>query len=87
MFLAVQGGVVANPGTAMGIAAAKTSLTFTQAFARGVLCNWLVCMAGACCWKPCELARRRLRWGAGGLGLRVLAGNDSVNFIVCGPIH
>jgi len=46
VFLAVQGGVVANPGTAMGIASAKTSLTFAQAFARGILCNWLVCMAG-----------------------------------------
>lgn len=33
----------------MGIAYAKTSLTFAQAFARGILCNWLVCMAGACC--------------------------------------
>lgn len=48
VFLAVQGGVVSNPGTAMGIASAKTSLTFVQAFARGILCNWLVCMAGAC---------------------------------------
>lgn len=44
--MAVQGGVVANPGTAIGIASAKTSLTFVQAFTRGVLCNWLVCMAG-----------------------------------------
>ncbi|CAM9139835.1 unnamed protein product [Ectocarpus sp. 6 AP-2014] len=45
VFLAVQGGVVVNPGSAMGIATAKTSLTFVQAFARGILCNWLVCMA------------------------------------------
>lgn len=44
--MAVQGGVVANPGTAIGIASAKTSLTFVQAFTRGILCNWLVCMAG-----------------------------------------
>eukprot|EP00904_Undaria_pinnatifida_P007204 jgi/Undpi1/3613/HiC_scaffold_16.g06984.m1 len=43
--MAVQGGVVANPGTAMGIASAKTSMTFVQAFTRGILCNWLVCMA------------------------------------------
>lgn len=48
MFLAVQGGVVVNPGSAMGIATAKTSLTFVQAFVRGILCNWLVCMAGEC---------------------------------------
>lgn len=46
VFMAVQGGVVANPGTAIGIASAKTSLTFVQAFTRGILCNWLVCMAG-----------------------------------------
>lgn len=46
MFLVVKGGVVANPGTAIGIASAKTSLTFTEAFARGIMCNWLVCMAG-----------------------------------------
>lgn len=46
VFLAVQGGVVVNPGTAMGIASAKTSLTFMQAVTRGILCNWLVCMAG-----------------------------------------
>ncbi len=48
VYLAVQGGVIANPGTAMGIASAKTSLTFAQAFARGIMCNWLVCMAGGC---------------------------------------
>lgn len=46
VYMAVQGGVVANPGTAIGIASAKTSLTFVQAFTRGILCNWLVCMAG-----------------------------------------
>ncbi|CAM9104145.1 unnamed protein product [Laminaria digitata] len=45
VFMAVQGGVVANAGTAMGIASAKTSMTFVQAFTRGILCNWLVCMA------------------------------------------
>lgn len=46
VFLVVQSGIVANPGTAMGIASAKASLTFSQAFIRGVMCNWLVCMAG-----------------------------------------
>lgn len=29
----------------IGIAAAKTSLTFSEAFFRGILCNWLVCLA------------------------------------------
>ena len=40
-----QAAVVANPATAIAIAGAKTSLTFGQAFFRGILCNWLVCMA------------------------------------------
>ncbi|CAM9647771.1 unnamed protein product [Choristocarpus tenellus] len=43
--LVMAAGVVANPGTAIGIASSKTSLTFLQAFTRGILCNWLVCMA------------------------------------------
>jgi len=30
---------------AVAIAAAKVKLSFTAAFARGVLCNWLVCLA------------------------------------------
>lgn len=30
---------------ALKVAVSKTSLTFAQAFFRGVLCNWLVCMA------------------------------------------
>ena len=29
----------------INIAAAKTSLTFSEAFFRGILCNWLVCLA------------------------------------------
>ncbi len=31
--------------TALSIANAKVNLTFLQAFARGILCNWLVCLA------------------------------------------
>jgi formate/nitrite transporter len=31
--------------TALSIANGKVNLTFTQAFLRGVLCNWLVCLA------------------------------------------
>jgi formate/nitrite transporter len=30
---------------ALKVALSKTSLTFAQAFFRGILCNWLVCMA------------------------------------------
>ncbi|CAM9090339.1 unnamed protein product [Chrysoparadoxa australica] len=44
-WMAVQGGIIANPASVVGIATSKTSLTFSQAFVRGVLCNWLVCMA------------------------------------------
>lgn len=32
-------------GAAVPVAAAKTSLAFVPAFVRGILCNWLVCMA------------------------------------------
>ena len=53
VFLALQGSVIANPGFAMGVASAKTSLTFVQAFTRGIMCNWLVCMAGVCFLVPC----------------------------------
>jgi len=31
--------------TAVGIANAKVNLTFLEAFARAILCNWLVCLA------------------------------------------
>lgn len=39
------GNTLAGGGASIGVSAAKTSLTFTQAFVRGILCNWLVCMA------------------------------------------
>jgi len=34
---------------------AKTSLTFTQAFTRGVLANWMVCIVSVLpgCWRWC----------------------------------
>ncbi|CAD7705450.1 unnamed protein product [Ostreobium quekettii] len=44
VYLLVQAGTVGNP-TALSVAAAKTSLTFGQAFLRGILANWLVCLA------------------------------------------
>ena len=43
--IAVQSGIIAAPGSLIAIAGAKTALTFKQAFLRGILCNWLVCMA------------------------------------------
>jgi len=43
--LVVAGGTLATSGAPLALAAAKTSLTFKQAFVRGVLANWLVCMA------------------------------------------
>jgi len=38
-----SGGLVG--ASALGIANSKVNLTFLQAFARGILCNWLVCLA------------------------------------------
>ncbi len=38
-----NGGAVG--ATAVGIANAKVNLTFLEAFARAILCNWLVCLA------------------------------------------
>jgi len=43
--LVVLGGTLVGGGASIGVSVAKTSLTFTQAFVRGILCNWLVCMA------------------------------------------
>lgn len=43
--LVTVGGTLASSGAPMAVATAKTSLTFLQAFTRGILCNWLVCMA------------------------------------------
>jgi len=41
------GGVIAQ--RAYQIALTKTQIPFTQAFARGILCNWLVCLAVLLC--------------------------------------
>jgi formate/nitrite transporter len=45
-YLAFLGGTLGPTGGAsVAVSAAKTSLPFVQAFVRGILCNWLVCMA------------------------------------------
>lgn len=44
VLLVFQGGTLAGPAAA-ATATAKCSLTFGTAFARGIMCNWLVCMA------------------------------------------
>lgn len=44
-FLVHQSGTLGVGPAAAATAVAKTSLNFTQAFIRGILCNWLVCMA------------------------------------------
>merc|ERR1712070_862551 len=44
--LVFYGNTLAGGGASIAVSAAKTSLTFTQALVRGILCNWLVCMAG-----------------------------------------
>jgi len=43
--LVAAGGTLAASGAPVATAVAKTSLSFKQAFVRGILCNWLVCMA------------------------------------------
>ena len=40
-----QSGANANASTALGIAASKVNLTFSEALFRGIGCNWLVCLA------------------------------------------
>lgn len=47
-WLMIQTGLLQPEAVAqkvIGIAAAKTALSFKAAFVRGVLCNWLVCLA------------------------------------------
>ena len=44
-FLVSVGATLVGGGASVGIAGAKTSLPFMKAFVRGILCNWLVCMA------------------------------------------
>jgi len=39
------GGTLVGGGASVGIAAAKSGLSFKAALVRGILCNWLVCMA------------------------------------------
>ncbi|CAJ1435775.1 unnamed protein product [Effrenium voratum] len=43
--LAILSGTMAHGGATVTLAVAKTSLPFETAFVRGILCNWLVCMA------------------------------------------
>jgi len=44
-YLAFKSGTLANGPAAAAIATAKANLPFEVAFVRGILCNWLVCMA------------------------------------------
>jgi formate transporter len=44
-YLCFKSGTLGNAPASAAIAAAKCSLPFDIAFIRGVLCNWLVCMA------------------------------------------
>ena len=43
--LVAAGGTLVGGGASVGAAVAKTSLPFKTALVRGILCNWLVCMA------------------------------------------
>jgi len=44
-YLAFNGGTLGNGPAAAAIATAKCGLPFKVAFIRGIMCNWLVCMA------------------------------------------
>jgi len=44
-YLAFKSGTLGNAPASVAIATAKCSLDFETAFVRGILCNWLVCMA------------------------------------------
>jgi formate/nitrite transporter len=44
-YLAFAGGTLGTGPASVAMAVAKTSLDFKTAFIRGILCNWLVCMA------------------------------------------
>lgn len=43
--LVLHSGIITAPASFLSVATAKTSLPFMKAFLRGILCNWLVCMA------------------------------------------
>merc|ERR1712087_293547 len=43
--LVVAGGTLATSAVPAAVAGVKTSLSFKTALVRGILCNWLVCMA------------------------------------------
>lgn len=44
-YLVFKSGTLGNAPAAAAIASAKCNLPFDVAFVRGILCNWLVCMA------------------------------------------
>jgi len=44
-YLAFKSGTLGNGPAAAAVATAKCNLAFDVAFVRGILCNWLVCMA------------------------------------------
>jgi len=44
-YLAYTGGTLGSAPASAAIATAKCSMPFLTAFVRGILCNWLVCMA------------------------------------------
>jgi formate/nitrite transporter len=44
-YLAFKSGTLGSAPASVAIATAKCSLPFDVAFVRGILCNWLVCMA------------------------------------------
>lgn len=52
--LVMAAGLNPPPASAAAITVAKVAKPFLQTFLKGIVCNWMVCMAG-------ELSERRLR--------------------------
>lgn len=44
--LVTAAGLNATPGAAAAITMAKVAKPFMQTFLKGIVCNWMVCMAG-----------------------------------------
>lgn len=74
VFMVAQTGLFGPTSAPVGLAMAKTSLTFSQAFFRGVLCNFLVCIAivqassaqdfaGKAVRAPCPVVPTWRQWG------------------------
>ena len=60
-YLATMSGTLsATMGGPLNVAVAKSTQPFMQAFTRGILCNWLVCMAVWCATNAADVGSKAL---------------------------